>query len=281
MTKEKKFEIQNSSNYLPNFNYSLQNIFKEYAHIFKEYVSYFSCFIKKNNNEKLNIITKGFESISHIFIFLLLYTRNLELAIFHTKKSYLYYFEFINQIGDESNSFLKLNCKDAILFIYKKTIFEINNNKKKEFIFDKKNKNVCENLKKFSSLIKNIYFYNINYIINTSSNDDYLMDDFDNSEKNVKIIQKINDLILKLILLICKKSNENNFFEKIFKLIHFFENSKLNPYDYLYILKSILKKKHFYTIKLNVIEKKMNNKKIHLLVKNKNKFIQFICSHKP
>ena len=281
MTKEKKFEIQNSSNYLPNFNHSLQNIFKVYAHIFKEYVGYFSFYIKKNNNEKLNIVTKGFESISHIFIFLLLYTKNLELAIFHTKKSYLYYFEFINQIGDESNSFLKLNCKDAILFIYKKTIFEINNNKKKEFIFDKKNKNVCENLKKFSSIIKNIYFYNINYIINTSSNNDYLMDDFDNSEKNVKIIQKINDLILKLILLICKKSNENNFFEKIFKLINFFENSKLNPYDYLYILKSILKKKHFYTIKLNVIEKKMNNKKIHLLVKNKNKFIQFICSHKP
>ena len=126
MSKDKKFEIQNLSNYLLEFNHSLQNILREYINILNEYMHYFSCHIEKDNNVKLNIVTKGIESISHIFTFILLYTKNLELAVYHTKKSYLYYNEFINQINDENNSFLKLNCKDAILFIYKKnSIFTI------------------------------------------------------------------------------------------------------------------------------------------------------------
>ena len=108
-------------------------------------MQYFSCHIEKNNNVKLNIVTKGIESISHIFTFILLYTKNLELTVYHTKKSYLYYNEFINQINDENNSFLKLNSKDAILFIYKKSIFEIN--KKKGFVIDKKNIHFCDTVK--------------------------------------------------------------------------------------------------------------------------------------
>ena len=55
------------------------------------------------------------------YTFLLLYTRNLELSIYHTQKSILYYIEFIGQIGDDNHSFLKLNSKDATLFVFKKT----------------------------------------------------------------------------------------------------------------------------------------------------------------
>ena len=233
MSKDKKFGIQNTNNYLKDFNHPLPIILKEYVNILKEYFNYFSCYIKKNDYEKLNIITKGLESISHIFTFIILYTKNLELAIFHTKKSYLYYFEFISQIGDESNSFLKLNCKDAILFIYKKTIFEII--KKDDIVFDKKNKFFCQILKKFTELTKNIYFYNIHHLINTScSLEKHIIED------NIK---KINESITKIIQIICKKYKEIDLFEKIFKLTYYFENIKLNPSDYIFILKSILKKK--------------------------------------
>ena len=41
--------------------------------------------------------------------------------------------EFIGQIGDDNHSFLQLNSKDASLFVYKKTIFNINNEYRKEF----------------------------------------------------------------------------------------------------------------------------------------------------
>ena len=64
---------------------------------------------------------------------LLLYTKNLSLAYVHCQKSLYYYVEFICQIGDDTHSFLQLNTKDASLFVYKKTIFDINNEHRKEF----------------------------------------------------------------------------------------------------------------------------------------------------
>ena len=47
-----------------------------------------------------------------------------------SKQAIFYYVEFIGQIGEDSQGFLQLNSKDAILFVYKKTIFDINNDKK-------------------------------------------------------------------------------------------------------------------------------------------------------
>ena len=64
-------------------------------------------------------------TLKHIFNTLLLYTKNLNLTVYHCKKAYLFYVEFITQIGDENHSFLQLNSKDAVIFLYKKTIFEI------------------------------------------------------------------------------------------------------------------------------------------------------------
>ena len=79
------------------------------------------------------VIQRGIETITHIFNTLLLYTKNIELTIFHCKRAYIYYVEFIGQIGDDKNSYLQLNSKDATLFVYKKTIFEINNEYRKWF----------------------------------------------------------------------------------------------------------------------------------------------------
>ena len=59
--------------------------------------------------------------------------KNINLVSFHLRKSYLYYAEFIGQIGEDSNSYLQLNSKDACLFVYKKTIYDINEEFKKRF----------------------------------------------------------------------------------------------------------------------------------------------------
>lgn len=62
-----------------------------------------------------------------------MYTKNLNITYIQCQKAVYYYIEFICQIGDSSHSFLQLNSKDATLFVYKKTIFEINNEIIKEF----------------------------------------------------------------------------------------------------------------------------------------------------
>ena len=83
--------------------------------------------IKEINEHFLFITNRGLITFKHIFNILCLYTKNFTLILHHIKKAYLYYVEFIGQIGDDKNTYLQLNSKDATLFVYKKTLFEINN----------------------------------------------------------------------------------------------------------------------------------------------------------
>ena len=80
-----------------------------------------------------------------------MYTKNLELTIYQCKKALYYYIEFIGQISDVSlhHSYLQLNSKDATLFVYKKTIYDINNVYRKNFI-------QSNNDKQFLNSISNI-----------------------------------------------------------------------------------------------------------------------------
>ena len=65
----------------------------------------------------------------------------------------MYYIEFIEQIGEEGNSFLQLSSKDAMLFVYKKTIFDINIEYKKKMKYTPEEAalidNILENLNLF------------------------------------------------------------------------------------------------------------------------------------
>ena len=79
------------------------------------------------------VVSQGMATLGHVFLTLYLYTNNLELTVFHCQKDVYYYIEFIGQIGGDHHSFLQLNSKDAMLFVYKKTIFEIDNIYRKEF----------------------------------------------------------------------------------------------------------------------------------------------------
>jgi hypothetical protein len=71
------------------------------------------------------VVEKGVETITNIYKTLLLYTKNNELAEYHTEKACVYYIEFISQLGND------INVREAVLFVFKKTIFEINNECKK------------------------------------------------------------------------------------------------------------------------------------------------------
>jgi hypothetical protein len=49
----------------------------------------------------------------------------MDIAFYHSQKAFYFYIEFIEQINHDQNAYLKLNSKDAILFVYKKTIYDI------------------------------------------------------------------------------------------------------------------------------------------------------------
>jgi len=159
------YSITNNDNYKQNINYNVENILEKYLTILTEYFKH----LEENHFNIYNryykyIIINGVNCINNIFKILLLYTNNIELVLYHTQKSFIYYIEFITQIGDENNNFLQLNSKDATLFVYKKTIFEINNEIRKDFSIKKDNREILDNINNYILLSKKVIddFININ-----------------------------------------------------------------------------------------------------------------------
>ena len=91
------------------------------------------------------IIIRGLDTITHVFILLLYYTQHLETAFTYSQKSLYLYIEFIEQIAFDKNSFLQLSSKDAVIYVYKKTLYEIKHSscKKNENIERHKKNYLC------------------------------------------------------------------------------------------------------------------------------------------
>ena len=158
----KSCNIGDIENYYSTFDLKTTgDISKSITLLLSEFLNYITKQIKnvENSNYNLFIIQRGFETIIHCFKFLLLYTKNIDLALYHTKKAYIYYVEFIGQIGYNNHSFLKLNSTDATLFVYKKTIFEINSEYRKNYT-ESENEN-----SHYSYISKNMDLYLILYKI--------------------------------------------------------------------------------------------------------------------
>jgi hypothetical protein len=78
-----------------------------------------------NYKNKFWIATRGLNSIITIFQMLLIHTKNLDLSYYHANKSLYLYVEFISQLSFDDNTLLKLSSRDAVLYLYKKTIFSL------------------------------------------------------------------------------------------------------------------------------------------------------------
>lgn len=114
-------------------NRSILEIMEKYATLVCEYIAFISD--KKNISHKKHfpyLLERGLDTITHVFVMILFYTKNLELTYYHSQKSFYFYVEFIEQILDVQHTFLHLSSRDASIFVYKKTIYEINQECRKE-----------------------------------------------------------------------------------------------------------------------------------------------------
>jgi hypothetical protein len=133
-TQQQNHSLHNIENYKSEYSSSSTEIFTKYIGVVTEYFIQCSDMIHIPNETYYRyVINKGLETITHVFKMLLLYTKNLQLTYYHCQKSFYYYVEFISQIGDNNHSFLQLNSKDATLFVYKKTIYDLNQDFRKTF----------------------------------------------------------------------------------------------------------------------------------------------------
>jgi len=121
--------LKSEETYLPTGFFSVKDVIDKYIQILIEYCIALSKqkVVMPNSNTFTFIILRGLETITHVFKYVLLYTRNLEAACHHTHKSIYYYLEFISQITEQKNAFLQLSSKDAMTYVYKKTIYLLTN----------------------------------------------------------------------------------------------------------------------------------------------------------
>jgi hypothetical protein len=220
MEKEKNRNITNPDNYKKVFK-NTDNMVFEYVKIMHEYLSHIMTYMKiKDKKHYMFILKRGYDLLKNIFLTLIYYTNNLELVSFHLRKSYLYYTEFIGQIGEDSNSYLQLNSKDACLFVYKKTVYDINEEFKKMHEIDPQKKEEIKIFKKKIMLIDEIEKMFIELKIQHEELD------------NLNWINKLRITMVKImeeINKITKKEYNRDIFKKINVFLDFL---KYKEYDY-------------------------------------------------
>ena len=197
-TKENNVSLSNKENYLSSLQNPIQDMITTQFRIFNEYDKIMNeMYVNTHYQDTFNIYMMGIESIFHIFEYLLLYTKNMDLSYSSCQTAIYLYIEFINQIMDESNTYLKLNISDAVLFIYKNTIFRVNSShckydpqnitiREKE-IYDTLQMN-CNSIKK---LIQHIYHHTIKEDENGSMS--YLSENMDSIHSILKTMISIRD----------------------------------------------------------------------------------------
>jgi len=102
----------------------IDKIIDIYSGIFKEFISILN--ESKYGDNLITIMFIGMNTIHRVFEYILIKTKNIEKVSYYSKKTYYYYLEYMEQVY-LSNLHENLNQMDAILFVYKKTIFDLYN----------------------------------------------------------------------------------------------------------------------------------------------------------
>jgi len=209
--------LQNTENYRENFQCCVSEIFIKYVGLIREYlIQCIENIYIRNTTYYRYVVYKGITTITHVFLNLLLYTRNLDLTYHHCQKSFYYYVEFIGRIEDDNHSFLQLNSKDASLFVYKKTIFDINSDTIKNYTSNDNIKNITKSLDLIIDIYNNILFRLLSKYNSNSEIIKIINIDFQKIiQKIIKSFIDIDDIYIlkKIYYFIVNLKEENNIIE--------------------------------------------------------------------
>ena len=258
LSENSYFILHNSLNYKDKINNSLVEIMNKFVEVILEYMRLISDKITMKNKLHYHfIIKRGIETIIHVFSVIFYYTKNLELTFYHSQKAYYFYIEFIEQISDDNMTFLQLSSRDAVMFVYKKTIFELNNEYKKKI-----QEPICEEktLLKMFNLYKDTYKKIIMYIINH--------DDFKHETKTDYIYICCNS-----IETINKELHKNKLNQSYIECVYLFtsllNDKKLDILDFSKLLDTFVKKiTNKKKIDENIIKHKINDLEITTFIHN-------------
>ena len=259
---ETTYSLYNIDNFKKTLDVSPNIILNKY----KGYVFEFLYFILdnlkiKNNSYYKFIITRGLETITNVFTTILYYTKNIDLTCFHCQKAIYFYVEFVTQISEDQNIFLQLTSRDATNYVYKKTIYEINNDYKK-------NMNIADEItvNQFNIITENIKIHKI-ILLKMINNIDIFINDKKHFEKYSKLCIKINSLPFEL-----KSITDVNI------LIEMLDTENTNIDKFSEIVSLLIKKisKNEELIK-NCLLKLYSDEKTNYINETPEKFVNWFC----
>ena len=176
--KTNNFSLNDTANFNSELPVSVEEVINKYTELLVEYINFILENVKIKKFEYANfIISRGLDTITHVFNNTLYYTRNLDLTYFHCQKAFYFYVEFICQISEAEKLFLQLSSRDAATYVYKKTLFEINGD------YIKKLEECSQTTKeKFEQIAERsvINKYLLSFIINTTEKRDPYISQFVN-----------------------------------------------------------------------------------------------------
>lgn len=256
--KDNNFSLQNLDNYRKNIDSVTSEITEKYYMLIAEYFKFITENIKvKNSNFSKFIITRGLDTITNVFNTIFYYTKNIDLTYFHCQKSFYFYVEFVGQISEDEKMFLQLSSRDATLYVYKKTIFEINGEVK----------NTCESSKLINEKLE---------IINSYTN---IYKTFLYKIIQGNIVTK-NNIYIENFEKICKKVNKTNLNNENVVLLSIIIDKlyfTIDNIDYFFdTIQEFLKKMK--PIHLRKYEKKMSEDIMEKLNETPDKFVTWLSS---
>ena len=257
--KDNNYSLNNSENYRKTLDCSLGDVTKIYGDLLVEYSNFISENIKvKNSSFSRFIIIRGLDTITNVFLHILNATKNIDLTYFHCQKSFYFYVEFVGQISDEEKSFLQLTSRDATTYVYKKTVFDINTE------FKKQNELDTDDFRVKMDIIKSYVNLYQTYLLKTIKSETKNMKDLDCV---IKIYDKLNNLHNKSSIVILENITEKLFY-KIEDLNKFYELCSL-------IVKKFVKNQEI----LKNANKKLNSDEFNdKLLESPDKFVSWLVS---
>jgi hypothetical protein len=148
--------------YHSSLNTEISTILKYYSYIMTEYIFNINQKIHTmEQNKRIFIIIRGLDTITHIFLYILYYTQNITIITQIVEKSILSYIEFIEQMDYYKNSPLEWNSRDAVQYLYKKTIYDLKGKYRQPIVFSQMN-DLEHSIRSINQQIKHDMHHKIN-----------------------------------------------------------------------------------------------------------------------
>lgn len=267
-----KFSLHNFENYNKELNQECRYIFNQFIELNNNFL-----FLSMENIQiqdepfKQYVIKKGIETIEHMFNFLIYYTLNNEITYYHCEQGYMYYVEFIGQmIINGDNTGFSLTSKDAILFVLKKTIFEISKEYRENNPINEKDEKKIKLIKQLTTTYKNLLFLYIDSL-NTI-----------NKKINESETKSIRNIIVNFFVSIFenkhdKHDNYDNYdnCDNVIEIINYFIDfirkcDNLSIHNKLNVLELFIKNYNKQFISNEIIKNKMKNEIMDYVLNDNN-----------